>query len=122
MNQIDESLRPGGAGDFSERQDYKKGSDHLLEKLHEHHSTKPALSAGDIDAAWEDTDVSGEESAGGSVATPDQDIVEEIGEALGVEYTDDEPLHTEEKLNRRSRPLEPDPASASDQRASGTRR
>jgi hypothetical protein len=61
MNQIDEfTSDPEVLEDFSERQELNIGSDQLLEKLIEHHSKKPALSAGDIDAAWEDTDASGE--------------------------------------------------------------
>lgn len=117
MDQIDEfSSDPEILEDFSERQGLNTGSDQLLEKLNEHHSMKPGLSAGDIDAAWEATNVSGEESAGGSVATPDQDVVEEIGEALGLEYADDEPLQTEDKLDQRDQDRwELDPASVVDQ-------
>ena len=40
----------------------------LIEKLRDHHSTSPALSGGDVDAAWEDADV-GEESVGGENPT-----------------------------------------------------
>jgi hypothetical protein len=54
-----------------------------IEKMIEHHSTSPKLSGGDVDAAWEDADV-GEESVGGGNPTPDQSIVEELGEAMGL--------------------------------------
>src|SRR5215210_3054393 len=43
------------------------------------------LSGGDLDAAW-DQAAAGDETVGGSNPTPDQDVVEEIGEALGVTY------------------------------------
>ena len=51
------------------------------------------LTGGDIDAAWDQAAV-GDETVGGSSPTPDQDIVDEIGRALGVNYEDGEPLHT----------------------------
>ena len=86
----------------------------LMEKLREHHATSPALSGGDIDAAWEDADV-GEESVGGENPTPDQDVVDELGKAVGIIYEDGEPLHTTEKLEARdAHRWELDPASAED--------
>ena len=57
----------------------------------------------------------GEETVGGSVPTPDQDIVDELGEAVGLTYEDDEPLHGEEKIRERDRNRwELDPESASE--------
>lgn len=102
------------AEDFEERQRLAAGGrEELEEDLEEHHAMSPDLSGDDIDAEWEDTDTTGEESVGGTVATPDQDVVEELGEALGIEYRDDEPLHTEEKLRNRDRKRwELDPRSA----------
>jgi hypothetical protein len=58
------------------------------------------LAAGDVDADAAETG-SGEEAAGGSTPTPDQDSVDQIGEALGVTYQPDEPLNTTEKIARR---------------------
>src|SRR5688500_14815057 len=51
----------------------------------------PTLTGGDVDAGWEYADI-GEETVGGSNPTPDQDIVDIIGEAVGVTYQDNEPL------------------------------
>ena len=76
------------------------GADQLREKLNEHNSKSPILSGGDIDAAWEDADV-GEESVGGDNPTPGQDVVEELGEAVGLTYQDNEPLGGEQKLKKR---------------------
>ena len=73
------------------------GRPQLIEKLRERHSTSPALSGGDIDAAWEDADMA-EESVGGGNPTPNQDVVEELGKAVGLIYEDREPLHTTEKI------------------------
>jgi hypothetical protein len=90
------------------------GSGMLARKLRNHHGMSPMLSGGDIDAAWEDADV-GEESVGGDNPTPDQSVVEELGDAVGLHYRDDEPLHTEEKmLERDEHRWELDPASAED--------
>lgn len=38
-----------------------------------------------MDADWLQAHLYGEEAVGGSAATPDQDVVDEIGRALGVE-------------------------------------
>lgn len=90
------------------------GGKQLADKLREHTDASPTLSGGDIDAAWEDADV-GEESVGGENPTPDQDVVDELGEAMGLIYQDNEPLHTSEKLEERDRHRwELDPASAED--------
>ncbi|MEP7272546.1 MAG: DUF6335 family protein [Acidobacteriota bacterium] len=88
------------------------GQGQLLDKLIQHHSTSPALSGGDIDAAWEDSDV-GEESVGGGNPTPDQSVVDELGEAVGLNYEDGEFLHTTEKVEARDQHRwELDPASS----------
>jgi hypothetical protein len=76
------------------------GRQHMIDKLREHHSTSPKLSGGDVDAAWEDSDV-GEESVGGENPTPDQDIVEEHGKAVGLTYEGNEPLHGSDKIEGR---------------------
>lgn len=58
---------------------------------------------------------SGEETATGSNPTPDQDVVEEIGEAMGVTYADDEELRLGGKeAERDQHRWELDPASAED--------
>jgi hypothetical protein len=70
----------------------------LLREVLEHHETGPAASAGDLDADWQRAQSSGEEAAGGSVSTPDQDRVDEIGHALGVEQSAAAPLRTTEEI------------------------
>jgi hypothetical protein len=72
------------------------------------------LAGGDIDAAWDNAAV-GEETVGGTTPTPDQDLVDEIGRAVGIEYEGAEPLHTTEKLERRDEQRwELHPASSED--------
>lgn len=101
--------------EFAEEGRVNEGSqEQLLEKLADYTDRSPKLSGGDIDAAWEDSDV-GEESVGGGNPTPDQSVVEELGEAMGITYQDNEPLGTEEKLERRDEDRwELNPASAED--------
>jgi hypothetical protein len=72
------------------------------------------LSAGDPDVSRQGIDT-GEETPGGSTPTPDQDMVDEIGEAIGVTYQDDEPLTFGEKYSKRDDARwENDPASSED--------
>jgi hypothetical protein len=62
--------------------------------------TSPALSGGDVDADWQRADSVGEEGVGGTVATPDQDVVDEIGRALGVEQASDAEVRSSEEILR----------------------
>ena len=69
-----------------------------------HPETGPGLTGGDVDADWVGAYAAGDEAVGGSVSTPDQDVVDEIGHALGVEQpSDGEVLGSEEILRRRDR-------------------
>jgi hypothetical protein len=79
------------------------------------------LTGGDVDADWQAAYSSGEESVGGSVATPDQDVVDEIGRALGVEQGAEAPVRaSDEILRQRDRlrwHLERDAADAEEGRS-----
>jgi len=72
----------------------------LPEEMALHHETSPALSGGDLDADWMGSEGAGEETVGGSVATPDQDVVDEIGRALGVEQAPDEQVRSSDEILR----------------------
>jgi hypothetical protein len=108
--------------DFEDRQKLASGGRQKLEeKFNEHHSLNPNLSGGDVDAAWDDSSAAGEESVGGSVPTPDQDNVDELGKAAGFNYQDEEPLNSDKKILDRDRQRwELDPRSAEDQGALAT--
>ena len=100
--------------EFVDAQRLAAGGNVLARELREHHSHGPEITAGDVDADWQRDDV-GEEAVGGSAPTPDQDVVEELGEAVGLTYEDNEPLHTTEKIDERDRHRwELDPASSED--------
>jgi Family of unknown function (DUF6335) len=68
------------------------GREDLNQKLRRNRAASPALTAGDVDADWQSAEATGDEAPGGDNPTPDQDVVDEIGRALGVEYADDEEL------------------------------
>lgn len=70
----------------------------LLGERLAHPETAPALSGGDLDADWTRAQSSGEEAVGGSVSTPDQDVVDELGRALGVEQAADAEVRTSEEI------------------------
>ncbi len=103
--------------DFAERQDLaESGREQLQEELNEYHELSPDLSAGDVDASWQTADASGEEALGGTVPTPDQDVVDNLGKAAGLTYNDDEPLDSDKKILDRDRNRwELNPASADDE-------
>lgn len=89
----------------------------LQQRLSRNSSVSPRLSAGDIDAQWEMAESVGDEAAGGSAPTPDQNVVEEVGDAVGVIYQASEELHCGEKeIRRDAHRWELDPASAEDYR------
>jgi hypothetical protein len=95
----------------------RSGRRHLQEALDDHHETSPALTGGDIDADWEDAYAVGDEAPGGDNPTPDQDRVDDIGKALGVEYQDNEELKGADKIAERDKHRwELDPASSDDYR------
>jgi len=77
----------------------------LMEREYEkYHAVSPEQTAGDVDASWQEAEDSGAETPGGHVATPDQDNVDEIGRAVGMEFQDNQELRThEEILARRDR-------------------
>jgi hypothetical protein len=83
-----------------------------IDTLRPHQSTSPERSSADIEAAREDADM-GQESVGSENPTPDQNIVEELGKAVGLTYEDNEPLHSSKKMEARDQSRwELDPASS----------
>ncbi len=92
------------AGSYSRRSD-----------KHFDNEADPILTGGDIDANYEQAAVVGDEAVGGTVATPDQDIVEELAAAVGVEIHDQTPLAVNDMLEHRDdQRWELDPKSSED--------
>ena len=93
----------------------RTGRREMIEKFHQHTETSPAITGGDIDADWESAYSVGDEAPGGDNPTPDQDIVDDIGRAVGIEYQDNEELKGADKVVKRDRNRwELDPASSDD--------
>jgi hypothetical protein len=113
----DESMvsAPSTLGYSQKASGAESGQQMYKNRKREHTEGGPALTGGDVDADWNDAYSSGEETPGGDMPTPDQDVVEEIGRALGVEYDDAEELKGAPKIEERDRHRwEYDPASAED--------
>lgn len=83
--------------------------------LRDHLGMSPDIAAGDVDVDVEDAYFTGDDSPGGDNQTPGENLVDDIGKALGVEYDDNEPLKASEKIGERdTHRWELDPASAED--------
>ena len=93
----------------------RTGRAELEQFRQQHASMTPAITAGDVDADLEDAYFTGDEAPGGDNTTPDQDIVDDIGKALGLEYEDNEELKAADKVVQRDKHRwELDPASSED--------
>jgi hypothetical protein len=93
----------------------RSGREDLRGQIQDHTETGPAITAGDLDANWALAYSSGDEAPGGDNPTPDQDVVDDIGHALGIEYGPTEELQGATKVEERDRHRwELDPASAED--------
>ncbi len=126
---LDDAERLEGAGRFegaaatakADRQDDRltssahAGHDALRAELLLHTEASPALTAGDVDAKWQDAYAVGDEAPGGDNPTPDQDRVDDIGKALGIEYEDSQELQGGDEVGERDKHRwELDPASSDD--------
>jgi hypothetical protein len=74
------------------------GGRRMQREQSEYHAVSPVLAGGDVDANWQGAEDSGEETPGGHAPTPDQDEVDEIGRAYGMELPDDQELLTHDEL------------------------
>jgi hypothetical protein len=93
----------------------RTGRAEVAESLQQHRGMSPDITGGDVDVDVEDAYFNGDEAPGGDNPTPDQDIVDDIGKALGVEYQDNEELKAADKVTERDRKRwELDPASSED--------
>jgi hypothetical protein len=93
----------------------RTGRAEVAESRQDHRTLSPELAAGDVDVNIENAYFSGDEAPGGDNPSPDQDIVDQIGRAIGVEYQDNEELRSSDKVAQRDKKRwELDPASAED--------
>jgi len=119
LREVDENIpTPPSSLDLDRRPSAaRSGRRELQETRREHTEASPDLTAGDVDADWEDAYAVGDEAPGGDNPTPDQDRVDDIGKALGIQYDDNEELKAADKISERDRHRwELDPASSDDYR------
>jgi len=101
LNQRGSAARTGRAG--------------MVESLDEHRGMAPAIAGGDADVDIENAYFTGDEAPGGDNPAPDEEVVDDIGKALGVQYEDNEELKASDKIVERDRHRwEMDPASSED--------
>lgn len=93
----------------------RTGRAEMREARRDHPEVSPEITGGDVDADWEGAYATGDEAPGGDNMTPDQDRVDDIGKALGVQYEDNEELKGADKIASRDKNRwELDPASSDD--------
>ena len=93
----------------------RSGRAGLAASLRDHRGMSPVITGGDVDVNIENAYFSGDEAPGGENPTPDEDIVDDIGKALGVQYADNEELKASDKIVERDKHRwEMDPASSED--------
>ncbi|MEH2351325.1 MAG: DUF6335 family protein [Nostoc sp.] len=89
----------------------------MKEERGEYTETSPEMT-GDVDVYRQDADAVGDEAVGGSTATPDHNVTEELEAAVGLEMDDSEFLHTNDILEDRDGDRwELDPKSSEDYQA-----
>ncbi|MBF2063135.1 MAG: hypothetical protein IGS39_01675 [Calothrix sp. C42_A2020_038] len=94
---------------------YNIGGRTMGAEVENYTETSPELTGGDIDAYWQDADAVGDEAVGGTVATPDQNVTEELAAAVGLEMDDTASLRTNDILEQRDhKRWELDPTSSED--------
>ncbi|MFW9264366.1 DUF6335 family protein [Nostoc sp. CALU 546] len=94
---------------------YNIGGRSMAAQRQEYTETSPELTGGDVDAYWQDADAVGDEAVGGTASTPDQNVTEDIGAAVGLKMDDSEFLHTNDILEDRDGDRwELDPKSSED--------
>ncbi|NJO79682.1 MAG: hypothetical protein HC827_15000 [Cyanobacteria bacterium RM1_2_2] len=87
----------------------------LYDDLRDMNQADPILTGGDVDANWEQANAVGDEAVGGTAPTPDMDVVDELGAAVGLEMDDRAFLRTNEILEGRdNKRWELDPESSED--------
>jgi hypothetical protein len=120
LREVDETVpSPPSSLDLDRRHPSaaRSGRQEMREARRDHPEVGPEITGGDVDADWAGAYDAGDEAPGGDNPTPDQDRVDDIGKALGVEYEDNEELKASDKIAERDKNRwELDPASSDDYR------
>ena len=91
------------------------GIEPTLSKLAASMPSSSDVRGGDLDDNLYQAEVVGEEAVGGQTPTPDQNVTEQLLQAMGLSSVDGEPIHTRETFEQRDRARwELDPLSSED--------
>jgi hypothetical protein len=80
-----------------------KDAELLAHRLRNNTAASPRDAGGDLEANWDDVNESGSETVAGDNPTPDQSLVEENAQAMGVSFEDNEELEFIDKIEKRDR-------------------
>jgi hypothetical protein len=114
---LDETLRtPPSSLDMDRKGSAaRSGRAEMAQSARDHRGMSSDITGGDVDVDVEDAYFTGDEAPGGDNPSPDLEVVDDIGKALGVQYDDAEELKSGDKLVERDKHRwEMDPASAED--------
>ena len=93
----------------------RSGRAEMEQSQRNHRGMSSDITGGDVDVDVEDAYFTGDEAPGGDNPSPDLEVVDDIGKALGVTYDDAEELKSGDKLVERDKHRwEMDPASSED--------
>ena|SRR5437899_418467 len=93
----------------------RSGRADMAHQRRNHTGMGESITGGDVDVDVEDAYFTGDEAPGGDNPSPDLEVVDDIGRALGVSYDDTEELKGSDKIIERDKHRwEYDPASAED--------
>jgi hypothetical protein len=93
----------------------RSGRAEMEQSARDHRGMSSDITGGDVDVDVEDAYFTGDEAPGGDNPSPDLEVVDDIGKALGVQYDDAEELKSGDKLVERDKHRwEMDPASSED--------
>ena len=91
------------------------GIEPALSKLAASMPSASDVRGGDVDDNLYQAEVVGEEAVGGQTPTPDQNVTEQLLQAMGISSVDGEPVHTRETFEERDQVRwELDPLSSED--------
>ncbi len=114
---LDETLRTPPSSLDMERKGTaaRSGRAEMAQNARDHRGMSSDITGGDVDVDVEDAYFTGDEAPGGDNPSPDLEVVDDIGKALGVQYDDAEELKSGDKLVERDKHRwEMDPASSED--------
>ncbi len=113
MDDLDDLMLLGS--EIDDEFNIQLGRHRLESRLRQNTANGPELSGGDVDAQWEMAESCGDETVCGSMMTPDQNVVDEYGDAWGIGYEENDMLRFGEKEHERDvHRWELDPASSED--------